>query len=83
VAIHRPGEPPQPKGIRARSRRENIVLNLPDRVIRHESHAERRDAVLLELSRPGAERLSNRAIARLAGVSHQLVAKIRRQLAAK
>src|SRR5690606_36477236 len=54
VAVHRAGELPPPQGARARSRRTNAKLQLPDRVIRHESHAERRDAVLLELSRPGA-----------------------------
>lgn len=83
VAVHRAGESPQPKGTRARSRRSNAKLQLPDRVIRHESHDERRSAVLLELSRPGAEQLSNRAIARLAGVSHYLVGQVRQELAAK
>lgn len=83
VVVHRAGELPPPQGARARSRRTNAKLQLPDRVIRHESHDERRSAVLLELSRPGAEQLSNRAIARLAGVSHYLVGRIRQELAAK
>jgi len=83
VAVHRAGELLPPQGARARSRRSNAKLQLPDRVIRHESHDERRSAVLLELSRPGAEQLSNRAIARLAGVSHYLVGRIRQELAAK